>query len=44
LFLVPMLVVGTIDEARLYAEWIPLAAAPVLLALARRLGEPVPEA
>jgi hypothetical protein len=44
LFLVPMLVVGTIDEARLYAEWIPLAAAPVLLALARRLGEPVAQA
>jgi len=41
LFLLPMLLVGTIDEARLYAEWIPLAAAPVLLALARLLGEPL---
>ena len=40
-FLLPMLVVGTIDEARLYAEWVPLVGLTCLLALARRLGEPV---
>ena len=43
-FLLPMLVVGTIDEARLYAEWVPLVAAAALFALSRRLGEPVLEA
>ena len=37
-FLLPMLVVGTIDEARLYAEWVPLVATACLLALATRLG------
>ena len=40
-FLLPMLVVGTIDEARLYAEWVPLVAAAWLLALAHRVGESV---
>ena len=37
-FLLPMLVVGTIDEARLYAEWVPLVATACLLALATQLG------
>jgi len=40
-FLLPMLVVGTIDEARLYAEWVPFVAAAALLTLARLIGEPV---
>jgi hypothetical protein len=41
IFILPMLVVGTIDEARLYAEWVPLVAAACLLPLAARLGESV---
>lgn len=41
-FVLPMLVVGTIDEARVYGELIPLITMPSLLWLAARLeGEPV---
>jgi hypothetical protein len=36
-FIVPMLIVGTIDEARVYGELIPLITTPVLLYLASRL-------
>jgi len=36
-FILPMLIVGTIDEARVYGELIPLIATPVLLHAASRL-------